>query len=85
MQSLLMAVLALADGESRLCETVFESRFKIVPELNRMGAAIEVRDRMAVIHGVPVLTGATVMAKELRGGAALLLACCHGGDESLRM
>ena len=74
MQSLLMAVLALADGESRLCETVFESRFKIVPELNRMGAAIEVRDRMAVIHGVPVLTGATVMAKELRGGAALLLA-----------
>jgi UDP-N-acetylglucosamine 1-carboxyvinyltransferase len=71
-----MAMLALANGTSMIEETVFESRTKHVSELIRLGADILVaQDGMtAIVKGVKSLTGATVAAKDLRGGAALILA-----------
>lgn len=74
MQSIMMALLTLSGGENRIYETIFESRFKIVPELCRMGAQIEISGNCAVIHKTAKLHGAKVQAEELRGGAALLLA-----------
>lgn len=82
MQSVLMTVLALADGESRIYEALFESRFKIVPELKKMGADIAVDGRLATIRGAKVLFGTDVYAKELRGGAALLLAALAAEGET---
>lgn len=73
-QSPLMAVLTLADGTSIFVENIFESRFKHVAELARMGADITVDGRMAVIRGVQRLSGAKVNAMDLRGGAALVVA-----------
>ncbi|NLT57703.1 MAG: UDP-N-acetylglucosamine 1-carboxyvinyltransferase [Clostridiales bacterium] len=74
MQAIFMTYAALAQGCSVMIETIFESRFKHVPELRRLGANIVVDGRMAVITGVPWLYGATVRADDLRGGAALILA-----------
>lgn len=74
LQSPLMAVLATIPGKSRIRETIFEDRFKMVPELNRMGARITVKDGTALICGGYPLTGCTVRARELRGGAALVVA-----------
>ncbi|MBT9176500.1 MAG: UDP-N-acetylglucosamine 1-carboxyvinyltransferase 1 [Firmicutes bacterium] len=74
LQAPLLAALCLADGTSVLTETVFESRFKHVDELNRLGASIKVAGRSAVIRGVDRLTGALVSASDLRAGAALTLA-----------
>ena len=74
LQSAFMAAFTLADGCSIIEETIFESRFKIVPELVKMGADIHVIGNRAMICGVPFLTGCTVEAAELRGGAALVLA-----------
>lgn len=74
LQSPLLAVLATIPGESRIRETIFEDRFKTVPELNRMGARITVKDGEALIRGGYPLTGCTVRARELRGGAALVVA-----------
>ncbi len=74
LQAPLLAALCLADGTSVLTETVFESRFKHVDELNRLGASIKVEGRSAVIRGVERLTGALVSASDLRAGAALTLA-----------
>ncbi|MBT9154994.1 MAG: UDP-N-acetylglucosamine 1-carboxyvinyltransferase 1 [Firmicutes bacterium] len=74
LQAQLLAALCLADGTSVLTETVFESRFKHVDELNRLGASIKVSGRNAVIRGVGRLTGAQVSASDLRAGAALTLA-----------
>lgn len=74
MQSQFMAMLTLAKGTSILCETVFENRFRHTEELCRMGANIRIDGRIAVVKGVKKLTGATVVAKDLRGGAALVLA-----------
>lgn len=74
MQAPMMSVLTLADGTSIMSETVFESRFKHVEELRRMGADIKVDGRVAVIKGVKKLMGASVNAMDLRGGAALVLA-----------
>ncbi len=73
-QSPLMAVLTLARGTSIFVENIFESRFKHVVELARMGADITVDGRMAVIRGVERLSGAKVNAMDLRGGAALVVA-----------
>ncbi len=73
-QSPMMAMLTVADGTSIVAETIFESRFKHVEELVRMGADIKVDGRVAVIRGVPALSGATVTAMDLRGGAALVVA-----------
>ena len=69
-----MALAAAADGTSMFVENIFENRFQHVEELVRMGAEIEVDGRVAVVHGVDRLGGAKVVAKELRGGAALILA-----------
>jgi UDP-N-acetylglucosamine 1-carboxyvinyltransferase len=74
LQAPLSAALSLAEGTSVLTETVFESRFKHVDELNRLGARINVVGRTAVIRGVDNLTGAMVTASDLRAGAALTLA-----------
>jgi len=74
LQSPAVAVLCGAQGESTVRETVFENRFRIVEELRRMGAKIEVEGSVAKIHGRVRLHGETVQAKELRGGAALVLA-----------
>jgi len=74
MQAQFMAMLTLAEGTSLLTETIFENRYMHVPELNRMGAEIEVRGRSAVVRGVEGLIGAEVMATDLRASMSLVLA-----------
>ena len=74
MQAQMMALLSIATGTSIITETVFENRFKHAEELIRMGANIKTFGRIAVIKGVKDLTGAKTAAKDLRGGAALVLA-----------
>jgi len=74
MQAQFMAMLALADGASVLTETIFENRYMHVPELARMGADITVNGRTAVVRGVTGLTGAPVMATDLRASMSLILA-----------
>ncbi len=66
-------------------ETIFENRFKHVPELNKMGARIHVEKDIAIINGVEKLRGCQVFAQDLRGGAALLIAglCAEGTTELL--
>lgn len=73
-QSPFMALTTIARGTSMFVENIFENRFQHVEELIRMGADIKVDGRVAVVHGVRDLSGAKVVAKELRGGAALILA-----------
>jgi len=73
-QSPFMALCTKASGSSMFVETIFENRFQHVEELVRMGADIRIDGRVAVIRGVPGLSGAKVVAKELRGGAALVIA-----------
>ena len=67
-------MLSVADGTSVIIENIFESRFKHVTELMRLGAKISVEGRMAVIEGSKYLTGANVVAPDLRGGFALITA-----------
>jgi len=74
LQAPFMALLSLCEGNSIITETVFENRLRHVAELNRMGADIRVKGNNAVIRGVPFLSGAPVMATDLRAGAALVLA-----------
>lgn len=74
LQSPMMAVMAVADGEGRMKETVFEGRFGTVKELQKLGADIIIEDNQAVLHGLFPLRGANVTAKDLRGGAALAVA-----------
>lgn len=75
MQSLVLAVLPGATGDSVVEENIFENRFRIVPELVRMGAAIRVEDgRRVYVQGKTKLHGTDVKAEELRGGAALVVA-----------
>ena len=74
LQAQMMALMCVADGTSVISETIFDSRFLHVPELQRMGASIEVDGPHAVIKGVPSLTGAPVMASDLRASAGLVLA-----------
>jgi len=74
MQAQMVALLTVARGTSIIVETVFENRYKHVDELLRMGASIKLEGRIAVIKGVKKLTGANVFARDLRGGAALVLA-----------
>ncbi len=81
-QSPFMAAAAVADGTSVFTETIFENRFQHVDELIRMGADIKVEGRSAVVRGVKKLTGAKLIARELRGGAALVLAALAADGES---
>ncbi|MBD5543711.1 MAG: UDP-N-acetylglucosamine 1-carboxyvinyltransferase [Lachnospiraceae bacterium] len=74
LQSPLMAVLATADGVSIIRETIFEDRFRVAKELNRMGGRIFLKENQALIYGVKKLKGMKVTAEELRGGAALVIA-----------
>jgi len=74
LQAQLMACLAVARGASRVVETVFENRFMHVQELDRMGADIAIDGHTAVVRGVPRLSGAQVMATDLRASASLVLA-----------
>lgn len=74
MQAQIMAMTTVCHGTSVIIETIFESRYKHVSELLRFGAKIRVDGRMAVIEGTQNLTGASVIASDLRGGASLVLA-----------
>ncbi|HET8579632.1 MAG TPA: UDP-N-acetylglucosamine 1-carboxyvinyltransferase, partial [Nitrospiraceae bacterium] len=74
MQAQIMALMCVAEGISVITETVFESRFIHVPELRRMGAEIKVEGSHAVVNGRERLTGAPVMASDLRASAGLILA-----------
>lgn len=74
MQAQLMAVAAIAQGTSIIAETIFENRFMHVQELRRLGAQIEVDGHTAIVQGVPALSGARVMATDLRASAGLVIA-----------
>ncbi len=74
MQAQFMALLARSEGDSVITETVFENRLRHVAELNRMGADIRVKGNNAIIRGVSLLSGAPVVATDLRASAALVLA-----------
>jgi UDP-N-acetylglucosamine 1-carboxyvinyltransferase len=74
MQAQLMALNCIAEGSSRVTETIFENRFMHVQELNRLGASIEVDGHTAVVRGVDKLVGAPVMATDLRASASLVIA-----------
>jgi UDP-N-acetylglucosamine 1-carboxyvinyltransferase len=74
MQAQFMALDAIAEGAATVAETIFENRFMHVPELMRLGARIDIDGRVAVIQGVEKLSGATVMATDLRASAGLVIA-----------
>ncbi len=74
MQAQFMALMCVAQGASMVTETIFENRFMHVPELNRMGARINVHGASAIVRGVPKLSGAPVMATDLRASVSLVLA-----------
>lgn len=74
MQAQFMAMNAVAQGTSSVTETIFENRFMHIPELNRMGANIVANGNTAIVHGVEKLSGATVMATDLRASASLVIA-----------
>ena len=83
MQAQLSVIGAVAEGTSTITETIFENRFMHVQELARMGASIEVRGNAAVIRGVERLSGAPVMATDLRASASLILAGLAAGGETV--
>jgi len=74
LQAQMMAAMTLADGRSVITETIFENRFMHVLELNRMGADIKVEGNNAMVRGVATLSGAPVMATDLRASVSLVLA-----------
>jgi UDP-N-acetylglucosamine 1-carboxyvinyltransferase len=74
MQAPFMSLMAVADGDSLINETVFENRLRHASELNRLGADIRVKGNIAFIRGVPVLSGAPVIGSDLRAAAALVVA-----------
>ena len=74
LQAQVMTLMAIAEGASMITETIFENRFMHVPELARMGANITVHGASALVRGVPRLTGAPVMATDLRASVSLVLA-----------
>lgn len=87
MQAQMVALMALTEGTSVVTETVFESRFMHVEELRRMGADIRVEGNRLVVTGRPILTGAPVMASDLRASAGLILAglAAEGATEVQRV
>ena len=74
MQAQYMVLMSVADGASMVTETIFENRFMHVPELNRLGARINVHGASAIVRGVKQLSGAQVMATDLRASVSLVLA-----------
>jgi len=87
MQAQFMVLMSVAKGLSIISETIFENRFIHVSELKRMGADITVSGNTALVKGVPHLSGAPVMATDLRASASLILAglVCHGKTEVSRV
>ncbi|MBR3685392.1 MAG: UDP-N-acetylglucosamine 1-carboxyvinyltransferase, partial [Clostridia bacterium] len=83
LQAEISTLASISKGSTIIVENLFETRFKHIPELIKMGANVKVRDRVAVFSGVESLSGAKVYAKDLRGGAALVLAglCAKGTTE----
>lgn len=82
-QAPVMAMTSVADGTSIFVENIFESRYKHVGELLRLGANIKVEGRVAVVEGVQQLSGAAVEATDLRGGAALVVAGLAAGGTTV--
>ena len=82
MQAQVMALLSIADGASMITETIFENRFMHVPELCRMGADINVHGSSAIVRGVPTLSGAQLMATDLRASVSLVLAGLAANGET---
>ncbi|HEV8129053.1 MAG TPA: UDP-N-acetylglucosamine 1-carboxyvinyltransferase [Candidatus Eisenbacteria bacterium] len=82
MQAQFMALLSVGNGVSTLVDTVYRDRFTHVAELQRLGADIRVDGNRALVHGVPELSGAPVMATDLRASAALILAGLVAGGET---
>lgn len=74
MQAQFMALNSIADGTSVMTETIFENRFMHVQELKRLNADIQVEGNTAIVHGIPQLDGASVMATDLRASACLIIA-----------
>ncbi|MEM1419807.1 MAG: UDP-N-acetylglucosamine 1-carboxyvinyltransferase [Pseudomonadota bacterium] len=83
LQAQMMALMTLAKGTSRFEETIFENRYMHAPELMRMGAKIDVQGGVAHVHGVERLTGAPVMATDLRASVSLVLAGLAAEGETL--
>ena len=83
MQAQFMALFSVAEGASMITETIFENRFMHVPELNRMGARINVHGASAIIRGVDSLSGAQVMATDLRASFSLILAGLAAAGETM--
>ncbi|AKT37047.1 UDP-N-acetylglucosamine 1-carboxyvinyltransferase [Chondromyces crocatus] len=82
MQAQFMVLMCLARGTSRIAETIFENRFMHVPELVRMGAQIDVDGHTAHVHGGHPLSGASVMATDLRASASLIIAGLVAAEET---
>ena len=74
MQAQFMTLNAISQGASKVTETIFENRFMHVNELVRLGAKIQIEGKVAMVEGVPQLSGATVMATDLRASASLVMA-----------
>ncbi len=83
MQAQYLAMMSVAEGAALLTETIFENRFMHVPELNRMGASINVHGASAIVRGVRRLQGAPVMATDLRASVSLVLAGLAAGGDTL--
>jgi len=83
LQSQMMTLMCLIGGTSEVKETIFENRFMHVPELNRMGAKVDIEDHMAIVEGVETFSSAEVMASDLRAGASLVLAALKADGESI--
>ena len=83
MQAQLMALLCVAEGASMITENIFEDRFMHVPELNRMGARINVHGASAIVRGTPNLSGAPVMASDLRASFGLIVAGLAASGETI--
>ncbi len=83
MQAQFMALMSLAEGASMITETIFENRFMHVPELTRMGARINYHGASAIVRGVPRLSGAPVMATDLRASVSLVLAGLAAEGETI--
>jgi UDP-N-acetylglucosamine 1-carboxyvinyltransferase len=82
MQAQMIAVCALAEGTSVVEDTIYLDRFTHVPELGRMGARIELKGNVAVVQGVERLSGAQVMATDLRASACLVIAALAARGET---
>jgi UDP-N-acetylglucosamine 1-carboxyvinyltransferase len=83
MQAQFMALNCIAEGDAKITETIFENRFMHVSELMRMGARVDVEGKVAITHGVERLSGAIVMATDLRASASLVIAGLVAEGETL--